>query len=168
VSTLEINKKILKSMQRIGMKRFFTGIFFLVAGLLWKFLYVSGNNNSEINFRKILSFWPLFWFCLLALGLLWWVFSGFRLVIASFFIFAGGAFLAETMMPGVVINAENGPYFIILIGLFIFALPRKNNYQTSAYSYGNKKPVDKSKTKSKAPKVPSISLAEQKRNHAQL
>jgi hypothetical protein len=32
--------------------------------------------------------------------------------------FAGGAFLAETMMPGVVINAENGPYFIILIGLW--------------------------------------------------
>ena len=155
-------------MQRIGMKRFFTGIFFLVAGLLWKFLYVSGSQNSDLNLQTIFSFWPLFWSCLLALGLLWWVLDGFKLIIGLFLMLGWFAFLAEMMMPGVVINVENGPYFIILIGLFIFALPRKNNYQTSAYSYGNKKPVDKSKTKSKAPKVPSISLAEQKRNHAQL
>ena len=78
-------------------------------------------------------------------GFLWWVLSGFRSVNGLIFSFAGGAFMAETVMPGVVMNTDNAPFFIILIGLFLFALPRKN-YQTTAYSYsyGKGKGAEKS------------------------
>ena len=74
--------------------------------------------------------------------------------------------MAETVMPGVVMNTDNGPYFIILIGLFLFALPRKN-YQTTAYSYGTTKNFDKMNVKTNTSKIRSSSIAEQKRNSGQ-
>lgn len=166
MAKIEVHKKIKKSVQRVGVQRFFTGLIFLFAGLVWKFFQVSGDQNSEITLQKILSFWPVFWALWMASGFLWWVLSGFKSVNGLIFSFAGGAFMAETVMPGVVINSENGPYFIILIGLFIFALPRKN-YQTTAYSYASTKRFDNLNTKSNTSKVRSSSLAEQKRQSAQ-
>ncbi len=131
---LDIHKNIRKSVRRVGVQRFFTGLIFLFAGLIWKFFQVSGDASSGLTLQKILSFWPIFWALWMGFGFLWWVLSGFKSVNGLIFSFAGGAFMAETVMPGVVINSDNGPYFVILVGLFLFALPRKN-YQTTAYSY---------------------------------
>ena len=163
---LEINKKIHKSVQRVGVQRFFTGLIFLLAGLVWKFFQVADDGSSGITLQKILSFWPVFWALWMGGGFLWWVLSGFKSINGLIFSFVGGAFMAETVMPGVVMNSDNGPYFIILIGLFLFALPRKN-YQTTAYSYGTTKNFDKMNVKNNTTKVRSSSIAEQKRNSGQ-
>ena len=163
---LEINKKIRKSVQRVGVQRFFTGLIFLFAGLVWKFFQVTDDGSSGITLQKILSFWPVFWALWMGGGFLWWVLSGFKSVNGLIFSFVGGAFMAETVMPGVVMNSDNGPYFIILIGLFLFALPRKN-YQTTAYSYGTTKNFDKMNVKTNTTKIRSSSIAEQKRNSGQ-
>ena len=168
MTNLEINKKIRKSVQRVGVQRFFTGLIFLFAGLVWKFFQVTddGSGSSGITLQKILSFWPVFWALWMGGGFLWWVLSGFKSVNGLIFSFVGGAFMAETVMPGVVMNTDNGPYFIILIGLFLFALPRKN-YQTTAYSYGTTKIFDKMNVKTNTTKIRSSSIAEQKRNSGQ-
>ena len=166
MTKLEINKQIRKSVKRVGVQRFFTGLIFLFAGLVWKFFQVTDDGSSGITLQKILSFWPVFWALWMGGGFLWWVLSGFKSVNGLIFSFVGGAFMAETVMPGVVMNTDNGPYFIILIGLFLFALPRKN-YQTTAYSYGTTKNFDKMNVKSNTPKMRSSSIAEQKRNSGQ-
>ncbi len=163
---LEINKKIRKWAQRVGVPRFFTGLIFLLAGLVWKFFQVTDDESSGITIQKILSFWPVFWMLWMGGGFLWWLLSGFKSLNGLIFSFVGGAFMAETVMPGVVMNTDNGPYFIILIGLFLFALPRKN-YQTTAYSYGTTKNFDKMNVKTNTPKMRSSSIAEQKRNTGQ-
>jgi hypothetical protein len=122
LAKIQINKKIKKSVQRVGVQRFFTGLIFLFAGLVWKFFQVSGDQNSEITLQKILSFWPVFWALWMGGGFLWWVISGFKSVNGLIFSFVGGAFMAETVMPGVVMNTDNGPYFIILIGLLAISV----------------------------------------------
>ena len=136
MAKLEIHKKIRNSVRRVGTRRFFTALTLIIAGLLWKFVQLTGDQSSGLTLQKILSFWPLFWALWMGSGFLWWVLSGFKSVNGLIFSFAGGVFLAETAMPGVVINMDNWPYFIILIGLILFALPRKN-YATTAYSYGD-------------------------------
>ena len=167
MNKLEIHKKIKKSMHRVGMQRFFTGLIFLIAGLTWKVFQASGDSSSGLTLQKILSFWPVFWALWMGSGFLWWILSGFKSVNGLIFSFAGGAFMAETVMPGVVMNADNGPYFIILIGLFLFALPRKN-YQTTAYSYGATNNSNKMNVETNIPKKRSSSIAEQKRNNGQI
>jgi len=162
----KVNKKIQQSVKRTGVQRFFTGLIFLMAGLIWKFLQVTNDESSGITLQKILSFWPVFWVLWMGGGMLWWVLSGFKSVNGLLFSFVGGVFMAETVMPGVIINYDNGPYFTILIGLFLFALPRRN-HQTTAYSYGNTKNFDKMKANSNNPKIRSTSIAEQKRNNGQ-
>jgi hypothetical protein len=152
-------------MHRVGMQRFFTGLIFLIAGLTWKFFQASGDASSGLTLQKILSFWPIFWALWMGSGFLWWVLSGFKSVNGLIFSFAGGAFMAETVMPGVVINSDNGPYFIILIGLFLFALPRKN-YQTTAYSYGQSTGSKSHSYKQSQSRNRSASLSEQEKiNH---
>jgi hypothetical protein len=162
---LEIHKKIRKSVKRVGVQRFFTGLIFLFAGLIWKFFQATGDASSGLTLQKILSFWPIFWALWMGSGFLWWVLSGFKSVNGLIFSFAGGAFMAETVMPGVVINTDNGPYFVILIGLFLFALPRKN-YQTTAYSYGKSTGAKSHSHKHSQTRTHSASLSEQEKiNH---
>ena len=162
----KVSKKIRKSVLRTGVQRFFTGLIFLMAGLIWKFLQVTNDESSGITLQKILSFWPVFWVLWMGGGMLWWVLSGFKSVNGLLFSFVGGVFMAETVMPGVVINYDNGPYFTILIGLFLFALPRRS-HKSNAYSYGNTKNFDKMKANNNNTKIRSISIAEQKRNDGQ-
>ncbi len=165
MTKVEINKQIRKSVKRVGVQRFFTGLIFLLAGLVWKFFQVTDDGNSGITLQKILSFWPVFWALWMGGGFLWWVLSGFKSVNGLIFSFVGGAFMAETVMPGVVINSDNGPYFIILIGLFLFALPRKN-YQTTAYSYGKSIGSKSHNHKLSHSRTNSASLSEQEKiNH---
>lgn len=168
MAKLEIHKKIRKWVQRMGVRRFFMASILILAGLIWKFVQLTGDSSSGLTLQKILSFWPLFWALWMGSGFLWWVLSGFKSVNGLIFSFVGGTFLAETAMPGVVINMDNWPYFIILVGLFIFALPRKN-YITSAYSYGNTKNFDsmtgnqsrsRSRRHSKSENKPSDSSSE--------
>lgn len=167
MANLEIHKKIRKSVKKIGVQRFITGVIFLFAGLVWKVFQTSGDANSGLTFQRILSFWPIFWALWMGSGFLWWILSGFKSVNGLIFSFAGGAFMAETVLPGVIMNAENGPYFIILVGLFIFALPRKN-YQTTPYSYSHgrsKGESFQSGNHSSQRKIHLTSLAEQNKNN---
>lgn len=151
----------------MGLQRFFTALILILAGLIWKFFQVSGDGGSGLTLQRILSFWPVFWALWMGAGFLWWVLSGFKSVNGLIFSFAGGAFMAETVMPGVVINPDNGPYFIILIGLFIFALPRKN-YRTTAYSYGNsQKSHSTVKSHSRRSRSHTSSLADIQKNKNQ-
>ncbi len=166
LAKLEIHKKIRKSAQRVGVQRFFTALILILAGLIWKFFQITGDASSGLTLQKILSFWPVFWALWMGGGFLWWVLSGFRSVNGLIFSFAGGAFMAETVMPGVVMNTDNAPFFIILIGLFLFALPRKN-YQTTAYSYGkssSNKEVNRTKSRSRAYNKP---ISEINQNNSQ-
>ena len=168
MTKLEIHKKFRNSVKRVGVQRFLTGLILLFAGLIWKFFQVSGDGGSGLTLQRILSFWPVFWALWMGAGFLWWVLSGFKSVNGLIFSFAGGAFMAETVMPGVVMNTDNGPYFIILIGLFIFALPRKN-YQTTAYSYGNSQKshsTDKSHSRRSRSHTSSLSDIEKKKNQS--
>ena len=164
---MEIKKKIRKSVQRIGFERFFAGIIFLIAGLVWRFFYDSGDKNYENRIEYFISFWSVFWALWVVSGFLWWVFSGFKSVYGLVMSMAGAAFLAETLVPGVVFNFENGPYLIILFGLIIFILPRRKHH-TTAHSFDSSKRFANRNRKSNASKVESISVAEQKRNEVQL
>ena len=46
MTKLDINKKIRKSVQRVGVQRFFTGLIFLFAGLVWKFFQVTDDGSK--------------------------------------------------------------------------------------------------------------------------
>jgi hypothetical protein len=73
----------------------------------------------------------------MATGFLAWAFSGFKNMSALIFSLVGGAFMAETVIPGVVFNTENWPLLMVLAGVLLFALP-KRNLHANAYgdSYG--------------------------------
>ena len=86
----------------------------------------------------------------MAAGFLAWALSGFKNMSALIFSLTGGAFMAETVMPGVIFNTENWPLFLILAGVLLFALP-KRNLQANAYGYsygGYGKGASKDATKS--------------------
>ena len=132
----DILKKVKREIRSTGDKRFFLAISFIVAGTLWK-VFQLGGDSAEGAVRKMISFWPVFWITWMAAGFLAWALSGFKNMSALIFSLTGGAFMAETVMPGVIFNTENWPLFLILAGVLLFAMP-KRNLQANAYghSYG--------------------------------
>jgi hypothetical protein len=129
----DILKKVKREIRSTGNKRFFLAISFIVAGTLWK-VFQLGGDSAEGAVRKMISFWPVFWITWMAAGFLAWALSGFKNMSALIFSLTGGAFMAETVMPGVIFNTENWPLFLILAGVLLFALP-KRNLQANAYGY---------------------------------
>ena len=129
----EILKKVKREIRSTGNKRFFLAISFIVAGTIWK-VFQLGGDSAEGAVRKMISFWPIFWITWMAAGFLAWALSGFKNMSALIFSLTGGAFMAETVMPGVIFNTENWPLFLILAGVLLFALP-KRNLQANAYGY---------------------------------
>jgi hypothetical protein len=132
----EIYKKFKKEVKKTGTPRFVLAVSLVSAGLIWKFFQLGGDS-AEGAVRKLISFWPIFWITWMAAGFLAWAFSGFKNMSALIFSLVGGAFMAETVMPGVVFNTENWPLLMVLAGVLLFALPKKN-LQANAYgdSYG--------------------------------
>jgi hypothetical protein len=145
----EVLKNIKREIRSTGNKRFFLALSFIVAGTIWK-VFQLGGDSAEGAVRKLISFWPIFWITWMAAGFLAWAFSGFKNMSALIFSLTGGAFMAETVMPGVIFNTENWPLFLILAGVLLFALP-KRNLQANAYGYsygGYGKGASKDATKS--------------------
>jgi len=132
----EIYKKFKKEVRKTGTPRFVLAVSLVSAGLIWK-VFQLGGDSSEGAVRKLISFWPIFWITWMAAGFLAWAFSGFKNMSALIFSLVGGAFMAETVMPGVVFNTENWPLLMVLAGVLLFALP-KRNLHANAYgdSYG--------------------------------
>ncbi len=132
----EIYKKFKKEVRQKGTPRFVLAISLVSAGLIWKFFQLGGDSAVGAV-RKLISFWPIFWITWMAAGFLVWAFSGFKNMSALIFSLTGGAFMAETVLPGVVFNIENWPLLMVLAGVLLFALP-KRNLQANAYghSYG--------------------------------
>lgn len=129
----EVLKNIKREIRSTGSKRFFLAITFIAAGTIWK-VFQLGGDSAEGAVRKMISFWPIFWITWMAAGFLAWALSGFKNMSALIFSLTGGAFMAETVMPGVIFNKENWPLFLILAGVLLFALP-KRNLQSNAYGY---------------------------------
>ena len=132
----EIYKKFKKEVRKTGTPRFVLAVSLVSAGLIWKFFQLGGDS-AEGAVRKLISFWPIFWITWMAAGFLAWAFSGFKNMSALIFSLVGGAFMAETVIPGVVFNTENWPLLMVLAGVLLFALP-KRNLHANAYgdSYG--------------------------------
>jgi hypothetical protein len=132
----EIYKKFKKEVRKTGTPRFVLAVSLVSAGLIWKFFQLGGDS-AEGAVRKLISFWPIFWITWMAAGFLVWAFSGFKNMSALIFSLTGGAFMAETVLPGVVFNTENWPLLMVLAGVLLFALP-KRNLHANAYgdSYG--------------------------------
>jgi len=101
----------------------------------WKFVQLGGGS-VEIAAKKALSFWPIFWAVWMGSGLVLWMASGFKNIGALLFGLIGGGFMAETVLPGVVINSDNMPLFFILTGLLVL-MGRRISAGGSAYSYGS-------------------------------
>lgn len=131
----EILKNIKREIRSTGSKRFFLAITFIAAGTIWK-VFQLGGDSAEGVVRKMISFWPIFWITWMSAGFLAWALSGFKNMSALIFSLTGGAFMAETIMPGVIFNKENWPLFLILAGVLLFALP-KRNLQSNAYGYSH-------------------------------
>ena len=121
----EVLKNIKREIRSTGNKRFFLAVSFIVAGTIWK-VFQLGGDSAEGAVRKLISFWPIFWITWMAAGFLAWALSGFKNMSALIFSLTGGAFMAETVMPGVIFNTENWPLFLILAGVLLFALPKRN------------------------------------------
>ena len=147
----EIYKKFKKEVRKTGTPRFVLAVSLVSAGLIWKFFQLGGDS-AEGAVRKLISFWPIFWITWMAAGFLAWAFSGFKNMSALIFSLVGGAFMAETVMPGVVFNTENWPLLMVLAGVLLFALP-KRNLQANAYGhsyggYGGRSSSSRSREKS--------------------
>ena len=132
----EIYKKFKKEVRKTGASRFVLAVSLVSAGLIRK-VFQLGGDSSEAYVPGIFSFWPIFWIIWMAAGFLAWAFSGFKNMSALIFSLIGGAFMAETVIPGVVFNTESWPLLLVLAGVLLFALP-KRNLQANAYgdSYG--------------------------------
>jgi hypothetical protein len=130
----EILKKVKREIRSTGNKRFFLAISFIAAGTIWK-VFQLGGDSAEGAVRKMISFWPIFWITWMAAGFLVWALSGFRNMTALMLSLTGSAFMAETVVPGLIFNTENWPLFLILAGVLLFSLP-KRNLQSNGYSYG--------------------------------
>jgi hypothetical protein len=132
----EIYKKFKKEVRKTGTPRFVLAISLVSAGIIWKFFQLGGDS-AEGTVRKLISFWPIFWITWMAAGFLAWAFSGFKNMSALIFSLIGGAFMAETVLPGVVFNTENWPLLMVLAGVLLFALPKRNLYANAhGDSYG--------------------------------
>jgi hypothetical protein len=132
----EIYKKFKKEVKKTGTPRFVLAVSLVLAGLIWK-VFQLGGDSSEGAVRKLISFWPIFWITWMAAGFLVWALSGFKNMSALIFSLVGGAFMAETVMPGVVFNTENWPLLMVLAGVLLFALPKRNlNANAYGHSYG--------------------------------
>jgi hypothetical protein len=132
----EIYKKFKKEVRKTGTPRFVLAVSLVSAGLIWKFFQLGGDS-AEGAVRKLISFWPIFWITWMAAGFLAWAFSGFKNMSALIFSLVGGAFMAETVLPGVVFNTENWPILMVLAGVLLLALPKRNLYANAyGYSYG--------------------------------
>ena len=147
----EIYKKFKKEVRKTGTPRFVLAVSLVSAGLIWKFFQLGGDS-AEGAVRKLISFWPIFWITWMAAGFLVWAFSGFKNMSALIFSLTGGAFMAETVLPGVVFNTENWPLLMVLAGVLLFALP-KRNLQANAYGhsyggYGGRSSSSRSREKS--------------------
>jgi hypothetical protein len=147
----EIYKKFKKEVRKTGTPRFVLAVSLVSAGLIWKFFQLGGDS-AEGAVRKLISFWPIFWITWMAAGFLAWAFSGFKNMSALIFSLIGGAFMAETVIPGVVFNTENWPLLMVLAGVLLFALP-KRNLQANAYGhsyggYGGRSSSSRSREKS--------------------
>ena len=128
-------KFIKRQVRTVGFRRFSFAASLILAGLVWKFVQLGGGS-VEIAAKKALSFWPIFWAVWMGSGLVLWMASGFKNIGALLFGLIGGGFMAETVLPGVVINSDNMPLFFILTGLLVL-MGRRISAGGSAYSYGS-------------------------------
>ncbi len=128
-------KFIKRQVRTVGFRRFSFAASLILAGLVWKFVQLGGGS-VEIAAKKVLSFWPIFWAVWMGSGLVLWMASGFKNIGALLFGLIGGGFMAETVLPGVVINSDNMPLFFILTGLLVL-MGRRISAGGSAYSYGS-------------------------------
>lgn len=130
-------KFIRRQVRATGFRRFSFATALIAAGVVWKFVQLGGGS-VEVAAKKALSFWPIFWAVWMASGLVLWMASGFKNIGALLFGLIGGGFMAETVLPGVVINSDNMPLFFILTGLLVL-MGRRIGAGGSAYSYGSYK-----------------------------
>ncbi len=128
-------KFIKRQVRTVGFRRFSFAASLILAGLVWKFVQLGGGS-VEIAAKKALSFWPIFWAVWMGSGLVLWMASGFKNIGALLFGLIGGGFMAETVLPGVVINSDNMPLFFILTGLLVL-MGRRISAGGNAYSYGS-------------------------------
>ena len=128
-------KFIKRQVRTVGFRRFSFAASLILAGLVWKFVQLGGGS-VEIAAKKALSFWPIFWAVWMGSGLVLWMASGFKNIGALLFGLIGGGFMAETVLPGVVVNSDNMPLFFILTGLLVL-MGRRIGAGGSAYSYGS-------------------------------
>lgn len=126
-------KFIRSQIRAVGFRRFFLAFSLIVAGIIWQFVQLGGGGISQIV-KTIISFWPVFWAIWMGVGIVVWIVSGFKNLAALLFGLIGGGFMAETVLPGVVINKENMPLFFILTGLLIL-MGRKIKMGGTLYNY---------------------------------
>jgi hypothetical protein len=132
----EIYKKFKKEVRKTGASRFVLAVSLVSAGLIRK-VFQLGGDSSEAYVPRIFSFWPIFWIIWMAAGFLAWAFSGFKNMSALIFSLIGGAFIAETVIPGLVFNTESWPLLLVLAGVLLFALPKRNLHADAhAHNYG--------------------------------
>ena len=130
-------KFIRRQVRATGFRRFSFAVTLIAAGVVWKFVQLGGGS-VEVAAKKALSFWPIFWAVWMGSGLVLWMGSGFKNIGALLFGLIGGGFMAETVLPGVVINSDNMPLFFILTGLLVL-MGRRIGAGGTAYSYGSYK-----------------------------
>ena len=128
-------KFIKRQVRTVGFRRFSFAVSLILAGLVWNFVQLGGGS-VEIAAKKALNFWPIFWAVWMGSGLVLWMASGFKNIGALLFGLIGGGFMAETVLPGVVINSDNMPLFFILTGLLVL-MGRRISAGGSPYSYGS-------------------------------
>lgn len=126
-------KFLRRQIRAVGFRRFFLAFSLIAGGLIWQFVQLGGGG-IDVVIKQVLGFWPVFWAIWMGAGLVIWIVSGFKNLAALLFGLIGGGFMAETILPGVVINKENMPWFFILTGLMIL-MGRKIRLGGALYNY---------------------------------
>ena len=131
--TSETLKKVKREIRSIGKLRFFIAVLSICLGTLFVLQQMMGFAwNNLFSRQNVLYFIGLI-LSLVGIWKLWQ--SNYKL--AFVIILLGGLLLLDVIFKGLILTMENFPWIMILVGVLLFTLPKRNlNVNANGYTYG--------------------------------
>ena len=126
----ETLKKVEREIRSIGKLRFFIAVLSICFGTLFVLQQMMGFTwNNLFSWQNVLYFLGL----ILSLVGIWKLWQA-NYKLAFVIILLGGLVLLDAIFKGLILTKENFPWIMILGGVLLFTLPKKN-LNANAYGY---------------------------------
>ena len=129
----EVLKNIKREIRSTGKRRFFIAVLSICLGTLFALQQMMGFAwNKLFAWQNVLYFLGLV-LSLVGIWKLWQ--ANYKLAFVT--ILLGGLLLLDAIFKGLILTKENFPWIMILGGVLLFTLPKRNlNANAYGYTYG--------------------------------